>query len=181
MSTAFAQEAAISGTGAEAAVPERAVTEAVFTAGAISERAVTPPLVRLPRDGYHMGTEDEEVGAATNTTAEEELSEEEEELFLCRSCGSLITTGRARVEIDGGHVHTFVNPSGFIYRIGCFRDAQGCRAVGVPTPEFTWFAGHAWAFADCSACGSHLGWAYYRGEMRVFFGLIMAKLRRATE
>lgn len=108
---------------------------------------------------------------------EAELSDESEELYYCRFCDALITTGRERSEIDGGHAHTFVNPGGYIFRIGCFRSAVGCRTVGGPTNEYTWFAGRSWTFAVCTRCGAHLGWGYYRGGAREFFGLILDNLK----
>lgn len=105
-------------------------------------------------------------------------SEEGEEAYYCATCSALITTGRERIEVDGGHQHTFVNPGGYIHRIGCFRRAAGCEVVGEPTNEFTWFAGHSWNYAVCGSCGSHLGWAYFRGAERRFFGLSLENLRR---
>lgn len=98
--------------------------------------------------------------------------------YYCRLCGALITTGGESAEVDGGHVHTFVNPSGYIFRIGCFRSAPGCRTYGEPTSEYTWFAGRSWSLAVCGRCAAHLGWTYDRGATREFFGLILDRLRR---
>lgn len=106
------------------------------------------------------------------------LPQEGGDRYYCRVCGALITTGGDRTEIDGGHAHTFVNPAGYIFRIGCFRSAPGCLIIGEPTREYSWFAGRFWRLAACALCTTHLGWAYGNGETREFFGLILDRLRR---
>lgn len=122
-----------------------------------------------------MNDDDGEVGVVSSTR-EEEATAEEEERYLCRLCGTLITTGKQRIEVDGGHLHTFVNPAGYVYRIACFQDARGCRITGEPTADFTWFARHTWAYAECASCGSHLGWSYFRGSRLSFYGLLVERL-----
>ena len=95
--------------------------------------------------------------------------------LVCASCGHLITHPRERIEVAGAHRHTFANPHGFVYHIGCFAAAAGCVAIGPPSMEFPWFPGHAWQIAICGRCGVHLGWAF-RSEQRFFHGLILDKL-----
>ena len=47
---------------------------------------------------------------------------------------------------------------------------EGVKAVhGVPTTDFTWFAGCAWEFLHCAGCGVHLGWRYTGGAVAEFF------------
>jgi hypothetical protein len=81
------------------------------------------------------------------------------------------------VSILGSHRHTFANPSGVVFEIGCFASARGYGFMGPPSMEFTWFAGHSWRILICSACRTHIGWffAAVQGEGR-FFGLIMDRL-----
>ncbi|HLV65500.1 MAG TPA: cereblon family protein [Polyangiaceae bacterium] len=81
-----------------------------------------------------------------------------------------------RIEVDGAHSHAFLNPAGYVYRIGCFASAPGVRVSGPPSEEFSWFSGHAWEVAVCGACTTHLGWRFSREAAR-FFALILARLR----
>lgn len=96
------------------------------------------------------------------------------ELF-CAFCGNPITRRDDKIEVNGGDEHTFANPGGHIFHIGCFRTAPGCATDVRETGEFTWFSGYVWSGAVCAQCGSHLGWRF-RGESFVFFGLILGRL-----
>jgi len=95
----------------------------------------------------------------------------------CRSCGQVVTDLSQKISVDGSHAHTFFNPAGIIFELGCFRQAPGCRMHGERTIEFTWFAGYSWCFALCAGCRTHLGWRY-EGRTASFFGLILSKLRQ---
>ncbi|MCP4198922.1 MAG: hypothetical protein GY762_17400 [Proteobacteria bacterium] len=95
--------------------------------------------------------------------------------LLCAKCGFPITTKDQRIEMNGLLEHTFANPHGIIYRIGCFRSAPGCAALSEEYREFTWFEGYAWAHAMCSLCGNHMGWKY-RMEQDSFHGLVLDRL-----
>ena len=99
---------------------------------------------------------------------------------LCATCRYRITTADARTTAEGRHSHSFVNPHGFAFHIGCFSHASGCRASGTPTSEFTWFRGFKWQRASCRRCGGHLGWRF-QGDGRIFFGLILDRLVDAQE
>ena len=100
-----------------------------------------------------------------------------EEKLYCVNCGRLITRGRWRIAVGSDHEHTFFNPAGQVFRIGCFREAPGCRPTGDPSREFTWFKGYAWRVAACRDCGIQLGWLYTGGgPPPAFFGLILARL-----
>lgn len=95
--------------------------------------------------------------------------------LVCAGCGAGITDPAAAIRIGDAHHHVFTNPAGMVFEIGCFREAPGCRCAGTPTLEWTWFAGRAWRYAHCRACGVHLGW-HYRGDGDDFFGLILLRL-----
>ncbi|WP_457575308.1 cereblon family protein [Desulfomarina sp.] len=105
-----------------------------------------------------------------------ETEERKEKALFCRPCGYGITGKREAIEVNGAHEHTFFNPAGVVFHLGCFRIAPGCVQAGPATSEFTWFKGYIWRFALCGNCGVHLGWQYQQDESR-FFGLILALLR----
>lgn len=94
----------------------------------------------------------------------------------CRACGHAITSAADRVRIADKHEHRFLNPHGFVFDIGCFRRAPGCRLLGEPSHEFSWFPPLAWRMADCGACGDHLGWGFDAPGQVVFFGLVLNRL-----
>lgn len=94
----------------------------------------------------------------------------------CLYCNQKITRTSDRVQVDGKHLHSFINPAGVIYRIGCFGSATGVVEVGEQSDVFTWFAGHVWRVALCVGCEQHLGWGFHAGESQ-FYGLVLAQLR----
>ena len=57
--------------------------------------------------------------------------------LLCRQCHQIITSTSEMIEVSGFHQHTFANPEGILFEIGCFRKAKGCWYIGPPTEEFT--------------------------------------------
>jgi len=95
--------------------------------------------------------------------------------IVCRCCGLRITAAGQRIEVNGAHDHTFTNPEGIVFHIGCFARVQGCSFVGEPTGEWSWFAGYAWSVAYCAGCGLHLGWRYSSGD-DAFHGLVLRSL-----
>ncbi len=95
--------------------------------------------------------------------------------LLCTRCGLAITTRDQRIEMNGRHEHTFANPHGIIFRIGCFESAPGCVTLPEEVKEFTWFDGYAWSHAMCFLCGNHMGWKY-RAEQNCFHGLVLDRL-----
>lgn len=103
------------------------------------------------------------------------LVQGEKNPILCRRCRNEVTMAEHMISVNGLHQHTFINPAGIAYQIGCFSSAGGCHIHGIPTYEFTWFPGYAWAIAVCSNCLLHLGW-YYQSEEATFFGLITDNL-----
>ena len=115
-------------------------------------------------------------GRTPQDAPEDTTAVADERRVLCRECLHPVTREEDRTEIHGAHQHTFANPSGIVFTIGCFRSADGCGAAGSPTDEFTWFAGFSWRVAVCTACLSHLGWRFDSASGAAFWGLILDHL-----
>jgi hypothetical protein len=98
------------------------------------------------------------------------------EAICCKVCGRAVTGRDQEIAVHGSHAHTFFNPAGIVFELGCFVTAPGCYSTGEATSEFTWFAGYVWRFALCRRCNSHLGWFFETAESS-FFGLILANLK----
>jgi len=96
--------------------------------------------------------------------------------LLCRQCLKIISSPAERIEVQGAHVHTFANPQGIVYEIGCFKNAAGCGYTGIPTDEYTWFRGFRWRVALCGLCLTHLGWLFMSTARLSFNGLILNRL-----
>ena len=96
-------------------------------------------------------------------------------LLACAACQRVITSTADRTEMAGSHEHTFINPDGQSFRIGCFSNATGLLRVGPSTLEYTWFPGYTWQGEVCAGCRVFLGWLYRRGDHR-FHGLILESL-----
>jgi len=111
-----------------------------------------------------------------DTAVIDEQEPEEERYIRCRDCGNPVTLPSERLSIDGSHAHTFANPSGIIYEIGCFRSVVGCGYVGPATDEFSWFKGYSWKVAYCGKCLNHLGWLFISPVNDPFHGLILDRL-----
>lgn len=101
--------------------------------------------------------------------------EEKEKTIICIFCGHVITFPDCIIEVNGSHLHTFRNPGGVVYRIGCFSGAVGCFDVSEPTVDFTWFPGFSWSISVCAHCKMHMGWNYRR-DTGGFYGLILKNL-----
>lgn len=104
-----------------------------------------------------------------------ELDAAEDGWLRCTACGQPIAREKARIEVDGKHVHSFVNPAGHEYTIGCFAEAPGCAGEGEESTFWSWFPGFAWRIALCAACGAQLGWSFRR-EAGAFWGLIIERI-----
>lgn len=104
-----------------------------------------------------------------------EVEAEKEKFLVCASCHKIITRPAARISINGAHQHSFANPSGLIFEIGCFNEAPGCDHVGRFSSEFTWFKGYQWRIAVCRNCLAHLGWEFASSGTS-FYGLILTSL-----
>ncbi|MGD2269364.1 MAG: cereblon family protein [Desulfobacterales bacterium] len=106
----------------------------------------------------------------------EEKAADDDRYILCRQCGQVITHRAERIEMAGSHRHTFANPHGIVYEIGCFRSARGCGYTGPTTDEFSWFKGFYWRIAVCRSCLTHLGWLFTSTGNVQFNGLILDRL-----
>lgn len=94
----------------------------------------------------------------------------------CAGCKTVITYHGNAEHRQGGHVHSFINPGGYEFTIGCFGRAW-CLIVGQPSREWTWFSGYTWQYALCSQCREHLGWFYNSSSAEnSFYGLILDRL-----
>lgn len=107
--------------------------------------------------------------------SEQDTYTEDEKQYLCRFCNSMITSAAAQITVNESHTHIFANPHGFVFEIGCFRNAKGCFYFGHASYEFSWFTGYSWQIAGCRFCKNHLGW-YFSSENDSFFGLILDRL-----
>ncbi len=112
----------------------------------------------------------------TGGKTEEEEGTHPIEAIYCRECGRVVTGKDQKIAVHGSHTHTFFNPAGIVFELGCFGTAPGCHSVGEASSYFTWFAGFVWCYALCRGCNSHLGWFFEMGD-RSFYGLILAHLR----
>lgn len=93
----------------------------------------------------------------------------------CLACGGFVADPRDRVSVNGAHAHSFINPAGIIFRVGCFATTPGARAAGAATHHWTWFPGFAWRAALCTRCGAHLGWCFDSADAS-FVALILDRV-----
>ena len=107
---------------------------------------------------------------------EDEQAQETRQI-VCRQCHNVITRPEEKIEVNGSHQHTFANPNGLIFKIGCFQTAEGCGYTGEATEEYSWFRGYAWRVAVCGKCLTQIGWLF-SASMGVsrFNGLILDRL-----
>jgi len=94
--------------------------------------------------------------------------------LACARCLARVTRTGERISVGGGHEHTFANPEGYSYRIGCFARAA-VVAVGGSSAYWTWFQGFRWTIELCGDCGEHLGWLFRSADSE-FHGLILDRL-----
>ena len=94
--------------------------------------------------------------------------------WLCVVCNKKITSDKDRFEYDNQSEFQFINPSRYYFNILTFSRADGCKDLGEPTSEFTWFEGHFWSYASCRRCSNHLGWKY--SGKNSFYGLIKERI-----
>ncbi len=137
-----------------------------------SQGAAVTIVIMFLRKGDH------EAGGGVEEVVDEETdsSEREDEVILCAACDHEITSHRHKTAIDGGFEHSFVNPAGIMYQIGCFEQASGVTELGEESDEFSWFPGYTWQVVVCRECTTHLGWAYWSGD-HSFYGLILPRLQ----
>lgn len=104
-----------------------------------------------------------------------ETAAELPEALYCKGCGRAVTAKDQAITVQSSFRHTFFNPAGIVFELGCYRQAPGCNPAGPPSTEFSWFAGYSWRLALCSGCQAHLGWCFESALAR-FWGLILNKL-----
>ncbi len=132
---------------------------------------------RSPSKKNH-GTQPQTVVSESN---QEEMDTRKEEIIRCKVCGHKITTYREKVNVNGSHHHTFANPNGIIFDIGCYKTASGCLNTGPFTNEFSWFTGYQWRISICASCTTHLGWLFLSANNNSFYGLILDRLIESIE
>lgn len=96
--------------------------------------------------------------------------------IYCRQCLELISRQDHRIEVQGAHRHTFANPHGVIFEIGCFLSAEGCLTSGPSTRDFSWFKGFSWQVAVCRGCLLQMGWLFSSAGAEAFYALILNRL-----
>jgi hypothetical protein len=130
-----------------------------------------PHLFRVPPEKQS----DEMLNSFVEDETEDNVSEQEEYIF-CRQCGNIITSPEERIVVQGSHRHTFANPHGIVFEIGCFRTVKGCSHAGPASTDFSWFSGFSWRIAVCFQCLTHLGWLFASPDQGQFHGLILDHL-----
>jgi len=111
-----------------------------------------------------------------DTSAKKKEQEKKEKYILCGHCENKITRPKYKLEIEGAFDHTFLNPAGHVFHIGCFDQAEGCAVFGDSTYEWSWFSGFSWRVAHCNQCLKHLGWFFSANSEQSFFGLVLDSL-----
>lgn len=119
-------------------------------------------------------------GAAVQRHPGSEEGPDQGRILGCVKCRRPITTTAARIEMSGSHAHTFTNPDGQTFEIGCFGEASGMRRVSPQSLEATWFPGYTWQIEVCATCHEQLGWLYRSGD-DTFHGLMLDMLIEAPE
>jgi len=130
-----------------------------------------PHLFRVPPEKQS----DEMLNSFVEDETEDKVSDQEEYIF-CRQCRNIITSPAERIEVQGSHRHTFANPHGIVFEIGCFGTAKGCGHAGPASTDFSWFSGFSWRIAVCIQCLTHLGWLFASPDQGHFHGLILDHL-----
>jgi hypothetical protein len=132
----------------------------------------------LPAALFRESSEKPATVSSTLVKDQDEPEEKDEKILLCKKCSAGIAKEIDRIGREGKHLHTFFNPAGVVYEIGCFRQASGCYIGGPRSNEFPWFAGYSWQISFCASCSEHLGWFFSSSE-DTFFGLIVNRLRES--
>lgn len=141
----------------------------------------TQPYKTFPTDGQRaplglLKTAPPDQNADPEATPADKAEVKEVRRILCRECLHPVTREQDRTEVHGAHQHSFANPSGIVFTIGCFQAAEGGGAAGSPSSEFTWFQGYRWRVAVCTGCLAHLGWLFSAPSGSAFWGLILDHL-----
>lgn len=133
----------------------------------------SPICFKTPPDG---GPYQNSGQAGTTEKPQDREASDDTNALICRQCGFTITHASEKIAVSGAHYHTFANPHGIVFEIGCFQTARGCGAAGAPTDEFSWFKGYFWQVALCGSCLIHMGWRFSAADRPGFYGLILDRL-----
>jgi uncharacterized protein YlaI len=128
---------------------------------------------------FYLFRDSPELPQGKNTTqirTSKAPKENPEETLICRECRQIIARPADRIRVEGSFRHTFSNPHGIVYEIGCFQSVIGCGVVGPPSNEFAWFKGYTWHILICIGCQVHMGWSFSSGTINSFYGLILDRL-----
>ena len=128
--------------------------------------------------GYFRNEYEDKHDPSPDGHVQDEIEEEaeKEKYICCRQCHSVITNQNEIIQVQGTHRHTFANPHGIVFGIGCFLTAPGCGCAGSASSEFSWFKGFNWRIAVCLICFTHLGWLFSSTGNTSFYGLILDHL-----
>lgn len=125
---------------------------------------------------YCFKADREKAPGRPSTDSKKKNADDLQDALYCRACGRSITARDQAVTVHSSFRHTFFNPAGVVFEIGCYKQAAGCRKEGIPSSDFSWFSGYLWSVALCSGCQTHLGW-YFDSGSAAFWGLIVNKLK----
>ena len=121
---------------------------------------------------WALHVSDDEPPSQIKIKTEKKFGISENNFIICSNCRNPVAIPEHIITVNEQHTHTFKNPEGVTYEIGCFSLAEGCAVYGEATLEHTWFDGFTWSLSICSNCLTHLGWFYESGD-ESFFGLIL--------
>lgn len=141
-------------------------------------QVITYPLDAKPVYRFRIPSDEPGDGKAKKHLEEKQFETESDskEAILCRQCHQVLTYPSERINIQGSHQHTFANPHGIIFQIGCFQSVRNCGYVGAATPEWSWFKGYSWRILVCTMCLTHLGWLFTSSGKASFSGLILDRI-----
>ena len=135
---------------------------------------------RIPPLFFRPTSTPKKTDSDASPVAENQTAETSMEAVVCRQCLHEITSTAESRTVHGAHAHTFANPEGLVFEIGCYADAWGCGYVGAASAEFTWFSGYLWRIAVCANCHTHLGWRFSGSDGHYFHGLITSRILSHT-
>ena len=105
-----------------------------------------------------------------------EFEQAVEPVILCKNCKAFVTKPEFAIHTEQGFSRTFANPAGYVFDIGCFATAPGCREGSAPSSEFSWYPGYEWCIGLCRNCAFQLGWVFLsaqKGRDSKFYGLVL--------
>ncbi|XP_047998312.1 protein cereblon-like [Leguminivora glycinivorella] len=80
--------------------------------------------------------------------------------LCCGSCGAELSRRSHMFAMSSDGVHAnYTNFGGFMHDVVTVRTATE-TLLGPPSAEYSWFPGYTWRVAQCSACGTHVGWRF---------------------